>query len=89
MVESEVKQMKTLKVYRKENYVVQIRPNKTVPCLLFVTMEMLQKNELKISIRGKENPLPFKEAIIQNINVSIDLWLSQHGYIEIGRHYVY
>ena len=80
--------MKTLKVYRKENSVIKIRPNKTVPCLLFVTMEMFPMNELKISIRGKENPLPFKEAIIQNTNVDIDLWLYKHGYVEIGRNYV-
>ena len=81
--------MKTVSTYVHESNDIKIQ-NKIVPCLLFVTTENLPNVDgikaVKISISGKANPFPFKEAIITDIRQNIDAWLYDRGYIKIGQY---
>ena len=58
-----------------------------VPCLLFITMEPVQGG-YKVSIQGRENPLPFKEATIHRNGTTIEKWLEENGWTMIGINYI-
>ena len=80
--------MKTMKTYQHTNKVVTVPyTGQVVPCLLFVTTELTREG-LKLSVNGKDNPFPFKEAVITKTTAVIDDWLLKQGYVEIGRIYV-
>lgn len=83
--------MKTTTIYEHKTLVFNIRNNKVRPCLLFVTTEMLPNLDgiraIKITVNGKANPFPFKEAIITDLKVNLDEWLLKHDYVRIGHQY--
>lgn len=79
--------MKKISVYAKALKKVNISENKQAPLLLTVTEEHT-KEGLKVTLKGKLNPLPFKEAILTNTTVSVRKWLTDLEWIEIKRDYV-
>ena len=84
--------MKVERTYMKPGYSIPKYPSKplgeTVPCLLFVTSERINGG-IKHTIKGKCNPLPFKECIVPtgSIGIPMDEWLVDKGWVEIGRNY--
>lgn len=90
--------MKTERVYMHPGKTIPKVPElplgETVPCLLFVTSEIIRKDDdqygIKYSIRGRLNPLPFKECIVPRtaMSISIEKWIEKNGWIEVGRNYV-
>lgn len=68
------------------NTTVLVGEGKEVPCLLFVTMEKYDTG-IKITVKGKRNPLPFTTAVIYEGSVFLTKWLYEKGWIEIGRNY--
>lgn len=92
-----MKTVKTERVYMLPNKNILKVPGNTlggtVPCLLFLTSEIVFKDErqyeINYSIRGRFNPLPFSECTIPRyaMRISIEEWLEQNGWVEIGRNY--
>ena len=84
--------MKVERTYMKPGYSIPKDPCKplgeTVPCLLFITSEVIDRN-IKYTIKGRYNPLPFNVCTIpvSGLKISVEKWIEDNGWIEIGRNY--
>ena len=81
-------QMKIQRIFTNNKAIAKDpeRPlGETVPCLLVVTIERVAGGS-KYTIKGRANPLPFKEFIVTAPGgIPIGKWLLERGWEEIGR----
>lgn len=60
---------------------------KLVPVLLKVTEERILEG-WRVTVSGKVNPFPFKEATITRHGTSLNRWLKDNGWEEIAREHI-
>lgn len=77
--------MKTISIYTNNTYTCI--NEKRVPTLLTVEIEP-QGTNFVLTVSGKDNPFPFKKALIQRSAVNIDKWLLKLGWTKIKRDYI-
>lgn len=72
--------MTTVYQHRTETYTTEA--GKIKPMILLVKTEHTHDG-VKIEIKGKKNPLPFKSAVI-HLSYNLEAWFDEMGYRKVG-----
>lgn len=72
--------MTTLYQHITETYTTET--GKIKPMILLVKTEHTHDG-VKIEIKGKKNPLPFKSAVI-HLSYNLEAWFDEMGYKKVG-----
>lgn len=78
--------MKTIRIFQHKTGTYETASGRIEPLILKVVTEPDARG-IRISISGKANPFPFKEAVIECLTCSIVPWLDKFGYQKIAEFY--
>ena len=75
--------MKTTYIYTKPGHTCKlVAGNK--PLMLYITFEPAEHCMVEMTIRGSENPFPFKHIFVDKYATDINKWLADKGWIYSG-----
>ena len=75
--------MKTTCIFKHRELGYTTSTGKIVPMILKVESERIPDG-IRYKVKGKLNPLPFKEMLVKEPSVDLTMWLRKYGYEKIA-----